>query len=146
MASLKSEPRQGKALESVLVACQSYFVANLQRQHEEEFMPMQKKRETHPHIERKRGVCGGHPVIKDTRFPVSSVAIHYRRGLTAEDILRDFPQLTPTQVYGALAYYFDHQEEIDAEIEEIRLRERRMEHDASFRLPQHDKTHSVSGS
>jgi len=109
-------------------------------------MPVQKKRETHPYIERKRGVCGGRPVIKGTRFPVSSVAIHYCRGLTAEDILRDFPQLTPTQVYGALAYYFDHQKEIDAEIEQLRLQEQRMEQDFSFRLSRHDKTHPVPGS
>ena len=105
-----------------------------------------KKRAAHPYIERKRGVCGGRPVIKGTRFPVSSVAIHYHRGLTAEDILHDFPQLTPTQVYGALAYYFDHREEIDADIEQIRLQERRMDQDPSFRLSRHDKTHSVPGS
>jgi len=109
-------------------------------------MTAQKKRAAHPYIECKRGVCGGRPVIKGTRFPVSSVAIHYCRGLTAEDILRDFPQLTPTQVYGALAYYFDHQEEIDADIEQIRLQERRMDQDPSFRLSLHDKTHSVPGS
>lgn len=101
---------------------------------------------SHPYIERKRSVCGGRPVIKGTRFPVSSVAIHYRRGLTAEDLLRDFPHLTPTQVSGALAYYFDHQEEIDAEIEQIRLQERQMDQDASLRLSQHDKAHSVPGS
>ena len=109
-------------------------------------MPASKKRVAHPYIERKRGVCGGRPVIKGTRFPVSSVVIHYHRGLTAEDILRDFPQLTPTQVYGALAYYFDYQGEIDAEIEQIRLQERRLDQDASFQLPQHDKTHSIPGS
>ena len=109
-------------------------------------MPVRKKRVAHPYIERKRGVCGGRPVIKGTRFPVSSVVIHYHRGLTAEDILRDFPQLTPTQVYGALAYYFDYQGEIDAEIEQIRLQARRLDQDASFQFPQHDKTHSVPGS
>lgn len=100
----------------------------------------------HPYIEQKRSVCGGRPVIKGTRFPVSSVVIHYRRGLTAEDILRDFPQLTPTQVYGALAYYFDHQDEIDAEIEQIRLQEQHLDQNPTFQLVRHDKTHSVSGS
>ena len=90
-------------------------------------MPIREKRASHPYVERKKGVCGGRPIIKGTRFPVSSVAIHYRRGLTAEDILQDFPQLTPTQVYGALAYYFDQREEIDAEIDQIRLQEQRME-------------------
>jgi uncharacterized protein (DUF433 family) len=105
-----------------------------------------RKKGAHPYIEQRRGVCGGRPVIKGTRFPVSSVVIHYRRGLTAEDILRDFPQLTPAQVYGALAYYFDHQDDIDAEIEQIRLQEQEMEQDLAFRFTHHGKSHSVSGS
>jgi len=99
-------------------------------------MAAHKKTVSHPYVERKKGVCGGRPVIKGTRFPVSSVVIHYQRGLTAEEILQDFPQLTPTQVYGALAYYFDHQDEIKAEIEQIRRKERQMNQDASLRLSQ----------
>jgi hypothetical protein len=35
---------------------------------------------------------------------------------------------------------------VDAQIEQIRLQERRMDQDVSFRLPQHDKTQSVPGS
>ena len=109
-------------------------------------MPVQKKRVAHPYVTRKRGVCGGRSIIKGTRFPVSSVVIHYRRGLTAEDILRDFPQLTPTQVYGALAYYFDHQDEIDAEIEQIRLHEQHLDQNRSFQLSRHDTTNPLPGS
>jgi len=109
-------------------------------------MSVQKKRATHPYIERRRDVCGGRPVIKGTRFPISSIVIHYRRGLTAEEILRDFPQLTPTQVYGALAYYFEHQEEIEAEIVQLRAQEQRLDQDPAFRLSYDEKTHSLSGS
>jgi uncharacterized protein (DUF433 family) len=100
----------------------------------------------HPYIEQKRGVCGGRPVIKGTRFPVSSVAIQYQQGYTAEDILREFPQLTPAQVYGALAYYFDHQQVIDDEIEQLRIEARRLDQDSSFRLQRHDKTNALPGS
>ncbi len=109
-------------------------------------MAARKKITSHPYVERKRGVCGGRPVIKGTRFPVSSIVIHYQRGLTAEEIIQDLPQLTPTQVYGALAYYFDHQEEIGAEIEQIRLKEQQMEQNTSLQLHKYDKTHSVPGS
>ncbi len=35
---------------------------------------------------------------------------------TPEAIQEDFPQLTLGQIYAALAYYCDHQEQIDAEI------------------------------
>ncbi|MBI3303480.1 MAG: DUF433 domain-containing protein [Deltaproteobacteria bacterium] len=109
-------------------------------------MATQKRTASHPYVERKKDVCRGRPVIRDTRFPVSSVVIHYQRGLTAEEILQEFPQLTPTQVYGALAYYFDHQDEIEAEIEQLRRTERQMDQDASLRLSRYGTAHSVPGS
>ena len=59
-------------------------------------MAMQKKTPLHPYVERKKGICGGRPVIKETRFPVSSLVIPYLRGLNAKEILQEFPQLTPT--------------------------------------------------
>jgi len=71
----------------------------------------------HPHIERRSGVQGGRPVIKGTRFPVSSVVQNHRRGLSVDDILREFPHLAPAQVYDALSYYYDHREQIDCEIQ-----------------------------
>lgn len=107
---------------------------------------MAAQRKAHPYVEHKKNICGGRPVIKATRFPVSSVVIAYQRGLPAEEILQEFPQLTPAQVYGALAYYFDHQNEINAEIEQLRHAEHLMDQDASLRLSLHGKTDSVSGS
>ena len=74
------------------------------------------KANDHPYVERKKKVCGGRPVIRGTRFPVSSVVWNYKLGLSVEEILREFPQLTPAQVYDALSYYYDHQPEIEAEI------------------------------
>ena len=100
----------------------------------------------HSYVWRQDGVCGGSPVIRGTRFPVSSVAIQYKRGLSAEDILRDFPQLTAAQVYGALAYYFDHQPEIEAEIEQIRAEEKRLSEDPVYRLAIRHETRPLPGS
>lgn len=71
----------------------------------------------HPYVERKSGVQGGRTVIKGTRFPVSSIVRNHRRGLSADEILREFPHLQPAQVYDALSYYYDHREQIDQEIE-----------------------------
>ena len=39
-------------------------------------------------------------------------------GMTVEEILEGLPHLKPAEVYDALAYYFDHQEEIERDIEE----------------------------
>lgn len=63
------------------------------------------KASNHPYVERKKKVCGGRPVIRGTRFPISSVVWNHKLGFTVEEILREFPHLTPAQVYDALSYY-----------------------------------------
>ena len=73
----------------------------------------------HPHVERIPGVHGGRPVIKGTRFPVSSIVQNYRRGLSVDEILSAFPHLTPAQVYDALSYYYDHRVVMDEEIAQL---------------------------
>jgi hypothetical protein len=42
-------------------------------------------------------------------------------GWSAEELREQFPHLTLGQIYSALAYYWDHREELDADIE-ARLR------------------------
>jgi hypothetical protein len=39
------------------------------------------------------------------------------RGLGPEDIVRHYPYLMLSEVHAAMAYYYDHQDEIDAEIQ-----------------------------
>lgn len=79
-------------------------------------------RETeHPYIIRVEGVCGGRPVIKRTRISVRPIAELYRHGDTVDEILKDHPHLSGAAVHDAISYYFDHQKEIDQEIEDNRL-------------------------
>jgi uncharacterized protein (DUF433 family) len=73
----------------------------------------------HPHVERRHDVQGGRPVIKGTRFPVSSIVQNYRRGLSVEEILQEFPDLGPAEVHDALSYYYDHRAAVDQEIAEL---------------------------
>ena len=73
----------------------------------------------HPYVERRPGVQGGKPIIKNSRFPVSSIVQNYRRGLSVEEILHEFPWLSPAEVHDALSYYYDHRAEIDREIAEL---------------------------
>lgn len=73
----------------------------------------------HPHIERREGVQGGRPVIRGTRFPVTSIVQNYRRGLSVDEMLQEFTHLTPAQVYDALSYYHDHRVQVDQEIAEL---------------------------
>lgn len=70
----------------------------------------------HPHIERREGVCGGRPVLAGTRFPVRSVVGYVlRQGMTPEEMVAEFPELTLASVHDALSYYYDHRAEIDAD-------------------------------
>lgn len=75
----------------------------------------------HQHIERVEGVQGGRPVVKGTRTPVKTIVGYYKLGLSVEEILEGLPHLTPAQVYDALSYYHDHQEEIERDIRESRI-------------------------
>lgn len=72
----------------------------------------------HPYVEKQRGYREGRAIIVGTNFAVSSVVTYIlRNGMLAEELVRIFPHLTLAQVYDALSYYYDHQPQIDAEIE-----------------------------
>jgi len=81
----------------------------------------------HYHITMQKDICEGNPIIKGTRTSVANIAGYYRLGLTPEEIKRELPHLNLAQVFDALAFYFDHREEIDREmekdLEEIVVRE-----------------------
>jgi len=53
---------------------------------------------------------------------VKHVAIwHEQMGMTPTEIVATYPTITLAQVHAALAYYYDHRDDIQAEIEEERL-------------------------
>ncbi len=67
------------------------------------------------------GYCGGRPHILGHRVKVKHVAVwHEQMGMTPTEIVATYPTLTLAQVHAALAYYYDHTDEIRAEIEEER--------------------------
>ena len=57
--------------------------------------------------------------IDETRYKVLHLAAeHFHHGWTAEELLRQHPDLRPEQVYSALAYFYDHYDETVAELEQ----------------------------
>jgi uncharacterized protein (DUF433 family) len=79
----------------------------------------------HPvaHIVSTPGTCGGKPRITGTRIRVQDVVVwHEAWGLSPEEIVTDFPQLTLAQVHAALAYYYDHREDIRQHMQEAAAR------------------------
>lgn len=74
----------------------------------------------HLYIISDQEYCGGSPVVEGTKFPVRSI-INYvlHQGLTPEELVKEFSNLTLAQVHDALSYYYDHQQEIDKELNEL---------------------------
>jgi uncharacterized protein (DUF433 family) len=72
---------------------------------------------TRAQIVKTPGICGGRARIDGHRIRVQDIAIEYEwQGLSPEEICREHPGLNLAQVHTALAYYFEHRDEIESEI------------------------------
>ena len=68
------------------------------------------------HIAKTPGVCGGKACIAGHRIRVMDVVVwHEMRGMCPEEIIYNFSGITLSDVYAALAYYFDNRAEIEAD-------------------------------
>jgi uncharacterized protein (DUF433 family) len=67
------------------------------------------------------GICGGRARIAGHRVRVLDIVTwQEHEGLTPDEIVSNLPSITLAEVHVALAYYFDHLEEIQAEMREER--------------------------
>ena len=57
--------------------------------------------------------CNGGYYVAGTRISLDSVVYSFNEGQSPEVIQEDFPSLKRAQIYGAIAFYLDHQAEID---------------------------------
>lgn len=76
-----------------------------------------------------RALASSHPVLlrplavpwtRPTRVSLDSVAHAFLNGESAESIAQSFPVLSLEQVYGAIAFYLAHRDEVDAYLERAR--------------------------
>ncbi|MGH7827828.1 MAG: DUF433 domain-containing protein [Candidatus Binatia bacterium] len=56
--------------------------------------------------------------IAGTRVSLDSVVYSFKEGATPEEICQDYPALSLAQVYGAIAYYLNNQQQIDTYLKE----------------------------
>lgn len=71
------------------------------------------------HIEITPDVCGGKPRIAGHRIKVQDIVIwHEKMGMSPDEIVSQYPSITLSDVYAALAYYHDRFEEIRQQIQE----------------------------
>lgn len=74
-----------------------------------------------PYIDERNGGL----YIAGTRVSLDSVAIRFQEGASPEKIVHSFPTLSLSQVYGAIAYYLEHEKLVDEYIAES---QRELEH------------------
>lgn len=86
-------------------------------------MAMTTRETVYAHITKNPKVCGGNASIDGTRIRVMDIVCLVKEGYAPEQMLDVFSvSLTLGQVHAALAYYYDHQDEIEtafAEEDEI---------------------------
>ena len=67
-------------------------------------------------IEKDAARCGGQPVVSGTRIRVATILTSYRQGMGIEEIVQQFAPLKPADVHDALAYAYDHIDEIESDL------------------------------
>lgn len=69
----------------------------------------------YPHIDRD---AQGAPIVTGTTMKVVEIVMAQRaHGWSPEELCFQFPHLSMADVHAALAYYWDHESELDEEIE-----------------------------
>jgi uncharacterized protein (DUF433 family) len=64
----------------------------------------------------------GVALVTGTRVPIDTVIMAFGQGDTPEEIAQNFPTVTVANAYAVIAYYLQHQAEIDAYLAERRQR------------------------
>ena len=68
-------------------------------------------------IEKDAARCGGQPVVLGTRIRVATILACYRQGMRVEEDRAELPgAIKPADVHDALAYAYDHMDEIEADL------------------------------
>lgn len=70
----------------------------------------------HLYVVTDDGILSGEPIIVGTRTPVRAIVELWRQGIAPESIPTHLPHLTLAQIFDALSYYSDHQDELNGYI------------------------------
>lgn len=70
----------------------------------------------HPHVECREDLLAGSPVVRGTRVPVRRLWAWHRKGVTVETLVKRYPSLGWAKVLGALAFAYDNQDVVEADL------------------------------
>ena len=75
----------------------------------------------YPHIAVDPAVSGGQPMVQGTRIPVATLVRSLQLGMDFDEILMQYPRLSPAELHAAFAYYLDHKAEVDELLQRAEL-------------------------
>jgi len=73
--------------------------------------------------------------IKGTRIGLDDVVYAFRQGLTPDEIAVQYRSLTLEQVYGAIAYYLHHRDQVDEYMTRLEVWQQERRQGASKNIP-----------
>lgn len=71
----------------------------------------------HPHVRVDASVLAGSPYVVGSRVPVRRLWAFYKKGVSLDTLLRRYPRLGPAKILDALAFAYDNEEVMLADIE-----------------------------
>jgi uncharacterized protein (DUF433 family) len=75
----------------------------------------------YPHVEARPDLLAGSPIVRGTKVPVRRLWAWHRKGVTVETLVKRYPALGPAKVLCALAFAYDNQDVLEADLERERL-------------------------
>ena len=78
---------------------------------------------------RSPDVCGGRLRIDGTRMTVNQIVVLHKQGLSAGEIVEQYPQRTLSEIYTVLAWYHANKTEFDKELADEAAQEDRARHE-----------------
>ena len=70
---------------------------------------------THEYVERRDGGL----YVAGSRVSLASIISAFRDGASPESIRQSFPTLSLAQVYGAIAFYINHPQKSEADLQDL---------------------------
>ena len=71
----------------------------------------------HPHVRCDGKILAGSPHVEGSRVPVRRLWTWHRGGASVETLFKRYPKLGPARILDALAFAYDNQELIDADLQ-----------------------------
>lgn len=74
----------------------------------------------HPHVEVRDDLLAGSPFVRGSRVPVRRLWAWHRKGVSVETLVKRYPSLGWAKVLGGLAFAYDNEELVEADLDRER--------------------------